>query len=385
MPSNRENVIVSGSTGIRVRLTAAREACGISVAELARRAGVSRQTVYAIESGVFIPNTAVALRMARALEVPVEQLFSLAAKTGGADPRVRICRAVMIAGTPRPELPVRLARSAAGWVCAPCRMQGYFLAQMDGRIRRLLGGARVEVECLNPEAAEGVVVVAGCDPALGLLASAVQGAGAARVLLAPVSSRKSMDLLKKGRVHVAGVHLKDPATGEWNLPQLRRAFPGEDLTVVTFARWQEGLVVARGNPLRLRTVEDLARPGVRFINREPGTGSRALLDRMLRQAGLRGAEIRGYETVAGGHLPAAAAVARGEADCCIAVSAAARAYGLDFIPLEEERFDLAARRGDLELAPVRGLFEVLSTGWFRKRLAAAAGYDVGETGKTRME
>ena len=373
---------MSGSTGIRVRLAEVREACGMSAAELARRAGVSRQTVYAVESGAFVPNTAVALRMAQALGVPVDQLFSLAAETEAPEARPRICRAVMIAGTPQPDLPVRLARSASGWVCAPCRMQGYFLAQMDGRIRRVLGGARVIVECLNPDAAEGVVV-AGCDPALGLLASTAQSTGAGRVLLAPVSSRKAIELLKKGRVRVAGVHLKDPATGEWNLPLLRRALPDEELAVVTFARWQEGLVVARGNPLRLRRVEDLARPGVRFVNREPGAGSRALLDRLLRQAGLSGASIRGYETIAGGHLPTAAAVARGEADCCIAVSAAARAYGLDFIPLEEERFDLAARRVDLELPPVRALFEVLSTGGFRKRLAAAAGYDVGETGKTQ--
>lgn len=369
-------------TDIEVRLAAAREACGMGAAELARRAGVSRQTVYAIESGTFVPNTAVALRMAQALGVPVEQLFSLAEEPEERDPRTGVCRAVMIAGTPSPGLPVRLARSAAGWVCAPCRMHGFYLAQMDGLIRRVLGKARVEVECLNSEAAGGVAL-AGCDPALGSLASAAQGAGAARVLLAPVSSRKAMDLLKKGRVRVAGVHLKDPATGEWNLPQLRRAFPGEDLCVVTFARWQEGLLVARGNPLLLRGVEDLGRTGVRFINREPGTGSRALLDRLLRQAGLSGAAIQGYDTIAGGHLPAAAAVARGEADCCIGVSSAARSYGLDFIPLEEERFDLVARRGDLELSPVRSLFDVLSTGGFRRRLAAVAGYDVTETGKTR--
>jgi molybdate-binding protein/DNA-binding XRE family transcriptional regulator len=374
---------MSGPAGIQVRLAEVREACGMSAAELARRTGVSRQTVYAIENGTFIPNTAVALRMAQVLGVPVEQLFSLAAETEAPEARARICRAVMIVGAPRPDLPVRLASAASGWVCAPCRMQGYYLAQMDGRIRRVLGGARVEVECLNPDAADGVVAVAGCDPALGLLASAAQSAGAARVLLAPVSSRKAMDLLKKGRVRVAGVHLKDPASGVWNLPFLRRAFPDEDLIVATFARWQEGLVVARGNPLGLRGVEDLARPGVRFINREPGTGSRALLDRLLRAAGLSRTSIRGYETVVGGHLPAAAAVARGEADCCIAASSAARAYKLDFIPLEEERFDLAARRGDLELPPVRALFEVLSTGWFRKRLAAAAGYDVAETGKTQ--
>lgn len=365
---------------IRVRLAEVRAARGISAAELARRAGVSRQTVYAIESGSFIPNTAVALRMASALDVPVEELFSLGGEE--AAPAPRQCRAVMIAGKPRLGAPVRLARCASGWVCAPCRMQGYFLAQSDGRIVKLLGGARVEVEMVCPESGERTVAVAGCDPALGLLASAAQTAGGAQVLLAPVSSRHAMELLKRGRVRVAGVHLKDAATGEWNLPQLRRAFPGEDLAVVTFARWEEGLVVARGNPLGLRRVEDLARPGVRFVNREAGTGSRSLLDRELSRAGVEKGQVLGYDKVAEGHLPAAAAVARGEADCCVAVSSAARAFGLDFVPLEQERFDLAVRREDLQLPAVRGLFDALSTGGFRRRLEAAAGYDASSTGKS---
>lgn len=364
---------------IRVRLAEIRAARGLSAAELARLAGVSRQTVYAIESGAFIPNTAVALRMAGALDLPVEQLFSLGEEE--AAPVPRSCRAVMIAGKPRLGAPVRLARCSSGWVCAPCRGQGYFLAQSDGRIVKLLGGAQVEVEMLCPESGEKTVAVAGCDPALGLLASAAQSAGGVQVLLAPVSSRRAMDLLKRGRVRVAGVHLKDAATGEWNLPHLRRAFPGEDLAVLTFARWAEGLVVSRGNPLGLRRVEDLARTGVRFINREEGTGSRALLERELRRAGLQGSRICGYDRIADGHLPAAAAVARGEADCCIAVSAAARAFGLDFIPLEEERFDLALRREDLHLPAVRVLLDVLSTRSFRQRLEVAAGYDASATGK----
>ena len=367
---------------IRVRLAEVRAARGLSAAELGRLAGVSRQTVYAIESGAFVPNTAVALRMAAALDVPVEHLFSLGGRE--AEPAPRICRATLIAGKPQAGAPVRLARCASGWVCAPCRMQGYFLAQSDGRIVRLLGGMRVEVELACPESGEKTVAVAGCDPALGLLASAAQTAGGAQVLLAPVSSRKAMDLLKRGRVRVAGVHLKDPATGEWNLPQLRRAFPGEDLAVMTFARWEEGLVVARGNPLGLRRVEDLARPGVRFVNREAGTGSRALLERELSRAGLRASQIGGFDRIAEGHLPAAAAVARGEADCCVAVSSAARAFGLDFVPLDEERFDLAVRREDLHLPAVRALLEVLSTGGFRQRLETAAGYDVSATGKSQI-
>lgn len=363
---------------IRVKLADARAASGMSVAELARQTGVSRQTVYAIESGSFIPNTAVALRMAQALGVAVEELFCLPGEEPA--PRPSTCRAAVLVGAPRAGAPVRLAQTAAGWVCAPCRAQGYYLASMDGRIVRLLGGRQAEVEVLHPGAA-ATVAVAGCDPALGLLASSAQRAGGVNVLLAPVSSRKSIEMLKQGLVRLAGIHLKDRTTGDWNLPFLGRSFPGVDLTVVTFALWQEGLVVAPGNPLGLRRIEDLARPGVRFINREKGAGSRALLDRLLLEAGMGPEQIDGYENVAGGHLPAAAAVARGEADCCIAASSAARAFGLDFVPFEEERFDLALRSEDLGLPAVRTLMEVLSTASFRRRLAASAGYDTASTGK----
>lgn len=125
-------------------------------------------------------------------------------------------------------------------------------------------------------------------------------------------------------------------------------------------------------------MQDLARPGVRFINCEPGTGSRALLDRILRQAGLRGAEIQGYQTVAGGHLLAAAAVARGVADCCIAASSAARAFGLDFVPLQAEQFDLAVRRESMELPSIKVLLDMIATKPFRKRLVVEAAIKRGD-------
>lgn len=365
---------------IRVKLADARAASGMSVAELARQTGVSRQTVYAIESGSFIPNTAVALRMAKVLGVSVEQLFALEEEPEREAARYR---AVMIAGRPQTGAPVRLARLPAGWVCAPGRRSGYYLSGADGRIVRVLGGSRVEVESPATAGAERSVAVAGCDPALGLLAAAVQSASTVQVLLAPVSSRKAVELLKRGHVHVAGLHLKDPASEEWNLPFLRRVMKEEELEVVTFALWEEGLVTARGNPLHLRRVEDLARPAVRFVNRERGSGSRVLLDRLLREAGVAPSRIPGYDREAEGHLAAAAAVARGEADCCIAASSAARAFGLDFVTLQAEQFDLAVRRASMGMPSVKVVLDVIATAAFRNRLAAEAGYDAAATGRSR--
>src|SRR5262249_46447665 len=152
------------------------------------------------------------------------------------------------------------------------------------------------------------------------------------------SSRLALEWLRAGRVHFAGCHLEDPKTGEFNLPLVHREFSKEDVAVVTFAEWEAGLVVSPGNPRGIRKVTDLARSNVQFVNRETGSGSRALLDKLLRQANLSKRNIRGYDRIVAGHLAAAYAVFAKDADCCLATQSAAQAYGLDFIPLHRERY-----------------------------------------------
>ena len=113
---------------------------------------------------------------------------------------------------------------------------------------------------------------------------------------------------------------------------------------MTFARWEEGLVVAAGNPKGIRKVEDLARKNVRFVNREPGSGSRALLDKLWRRPGSAAQNVQGYDRIAYGHLAAAYCVVSREADVCLATRSAAQTFGLDFIPLHSERYDLVMRK-----------------------------------------
>ena len=119
--------------------------------------------------------------------------------------------------------------------------------------------------------------------------------------------------------------------------------------MVTFARWEEGLVVAKGNPKGVRRVQDLAKRGVRSVNREPGSGSRALLDRLLHDAGVPASKLDGYERVVRGHLAAAYSVASSRADSCLATRSAAQTFNLAFTPLEIERYDLVMRKRTLEL------------------------------------
>ncbi len=170
------------------------------------------------------------------------------------------------------------------------------------------------------------------------------------IVSAAASSKLALSWLSEGKVHIAGSHLEDPHTGEFNLPFIRKVFPGGDFTVVTFARWEEGLVVAPQNPKEIRKIEDLARKNVRIVNREPGSGSRALLDKCLAKAGIDAYRIQGYERVAYGHLAAAYCVVSREADVCIATRSAAQTFGLDFIPLHSERYDLVMRKGTTEPA-----------------------------------
>src|SRR6185436_16290094 len=177
------------------------------------------------------------------------------------------------------------------------------------------------------------VILAGCDPATSLLARMVERLSGVEVVHAPASSQLGLDWLKEGKVHIAGSHLQDPGSAEFNIPFIRRQFANRDMAVVTFARWEEGFVVAPGNPKNIRGAEDLHRKNVTLMNREPGSGSRALLDTLVGKASLAAKQIRGYGHITFGHLSAAHAVLTGEADCCIATRSAAQTFGLDFVPL----------------------------------------------------
>jgi putative molybdopterin biosynthesis protein len=151
--------------------------------------------------------------------------------------------------------------------------------------------------------------------------------------------------------------------------------------VVTFAVWEQGFVVAAGNPKSIRTVEDLTRKDVRTMNREKGAGSRELLDRLLHQAGIPTDRLNGYDRIAYGHLPAALAVSLGDADCCIATRSAARAFGLGFVPLATERYDLVLRRQYSKLPAVEALLDTLNRASIRRKLEILAGYDTRHTGE----
>jgi putative molybdopterin biosynthesis protein len=361
------------------RLVELRKSRGIAATDLARRAGIGRQTIYAIEAGTYVPNTAVALHLARELEVSVEELFTLAAEAEPAGDSLPAT--VLSAGAPLAGQPVRLCKAGSRWVGVPVSAVPYYLPEADGVVREVHGAGTASLTVFAPdEVPQKRLVIAGCDPAMGLLAPLAARAGGVEIVCAPASSKLALGWLRDGLVSIAGSHLEDAKTGEFNLPFVHREFPGEDLCVVTFARWEEGLVVRHGNPKGVRTVEDLARKNVAFVNREPGSGSRALLDKLLKKAGIGTDQVRGYARVAYGHLVAASMVASGAADACLATRCAAQSFGLDFEPLHSERYDLVMRKCTADLPAVQAFLDLLQRATLRRKLQALAGYDTSQTG-----
>lgn len=366
---------------------------GLSQNELATRSGITRQAIYAIEDNQYLPTTMVALRLAATLGCRVEDLFSLGA--GG-----EVLEGELIGLRPPAGDPVRVkvARVGERVIVRPVAALGdvlNFTVPADGLMlkpptgvsRAKKTGGRVQVQLLRDRRAlENEIAIAGCDPAVFLAGDHLARRHVpATVVGWTMGSAAAVDALRRREVHVAGLHVVDAKSGESNLPYLRRHLTRGQHTVVTFATWEQGLMVRRGNPKGIRAAEDLARKNVALINREAGAGARLLLDRQLAVAGLRPSQVHGYQQLASSHLEVARAIAEGRADAGIGARSAARLLGLEFIPLQEERYDLVMPTA--YLSSHRGLSVLLDTivsNPFRSEIAALGGYDTSETGKVQV-
>ncbi len=197
----------------------------------------------------------------------------------------------------------------------------------------------------------------------------------------PVGSLDGLIALRQGFCQLTGCHLFDPVGGEYNTSYVRHLFPGQPMHVVTLAHREQGLLVAPGNPRQVRSLEDLGREDLTFINRKTGSGTRLWLDQQLRILGVESAQIRGYSQEVSTHSQVAGAVLRGEADFGVGVLAVARQSNLDFIPLFEERFDLVLPDDHYQSALLLPALAYLQTAEFRSAVHGLGGYDPQETGK----
>lgn len=366
------------TSGAKLRL--ARGARGFSQQQLAGMAGVSRQAVSAVESGQSDPSLRVALALAQALGVTVEELFGSAetippvpARLVGPLPPAGRVELAPIGGAVV-ALPLAGATvSRAGFLPAG----GLAAGSPAGFEPSPHVGKQVDVRPIGP--LRPTLVVAGCDPALPLLEEPLS------LLDPPIafswwpcSSAEALRLAAQGMVHAAGAHLRD-ASGEYNTGAAAELLAGA-AEVVGFSAWQEGLVF-RSTAAGVSGVADLAGSGLRLVNREPGAEARRVLDRELHRAGVGPELIAGYDSTAAGHLQVAGAIAAGLADAGVASEPAALAYGLSFLPLAAERFDLVIPADHAGSREVQALLRVLGSRWLLDQLASLPGYDPASCGQ----
>jgi putative molybdopterin biosynthesis protein len=243
-------------------------------------------------------------------------------------------------------------------------------------------GAGVEVELLRglDEIARTIVAVGSHDLVLDLAASALRARDPGVTLASSnVGSLGGLVAVRDGLCHLAGSHLLDPDTGAYTLPYVDRVLPDRATAVIRLVHREQGLIVAPGNPLGLAGIDDL--PRARYVNRQPGAGTRVLLDVELARRGIDPGAVTGYAREEHTHLAVAAAVAAGRADCGLGVLAAARAFGLDFVPVTREPYDLVLDAERLEDPVLEPLLALLEDDGFRAEVEALGGYDTAEMGR----
>ena len=251
-------------------------------------------------------------------------------------------------------------------------------------------GEQVDVELLRgvDEIARTIVAIGSHDLVLDLAASALRAEDPMVTLASSnVGSLGGLVALRDGLCHLAGSHLLDPATGAYTLPYLDRVLGpgasgrGADVSVVRLVHRDQGLMVAPGNPLGLGGIGDLTRPGVRYVNRQRGAGTRVLLDFELGRLGVSPDDVDGYAREEPTHLAVAAAVAAGRADAGLGIMAAARAFGLDFVPVTQEPYDLVVAPGAMDSPLLAPLWSLLRSDRFQAAVTELGGYSTKEMGR----
>jgi putative molybdopterin biosynthesis protein len=235
----------------------------------------------------------------------------------------------------------------------------------------------------NVKAGQALVIVASHDLALNMLVSRLrQKHPKVKIHVTYAGSLGGLIALQEGRADLAGVHLLDAETGEYNYPYIKHLLPGREMAIVHLAYRIQGLMFAAGNPKRIKSLEDLRRPDLTLINRQKGSGTRILLDQELRQLGIAPSRVKGYAHEVDTHLATAKCIADGKADVGLGIEAAARACQIDFLPLYRERYDLVIPIGNHRNKKLAPLLKMIGSKDFQKAVIEVGGYDTSQTGTT---
>ncbi|MBW4597671.1 MAG: helix-turn-helix domain-containing protein [Brasilonema angustatum HA4187-MV1] len=403
-------------------LKSIRTRLGMSQQDLANIAGVTRQTISGVESGQYAPSVAVSLRLAKALGCQVENLFWFEEDL----PEVEAVLTKPVKSGQ--QLRVSLARVGGQWIAYPLVGNDAFRIEMipaDGEavaVRHLVapspgtafseavpkaqaypkgspvkskqprppgeaesktGINKVQVRLLDDmDKLHNTVVIAGCTPVISLWAKATERwHPQLRVHYNFANSMAALRSLERGEVHIAGMHLYDPQTGEYNIPFVREALAGKNAVLITIGVWEEGLLVAPGNPMGIETVLDLVDLGATIVNREPGSGSRMLLEQKLQDKQVPFHTLKGFDHIVHSHKDVALSIVSGIADAGVSTASIATVFGLGFVPLHRARYDLVILKKYLEEAPVQQLLSTLGHRLVQSQLEVLGGYDISKIGE----
>lgn len=340
---------------LRNQIKRFREACGWSQQELAERSGLSRTGVSAIEMGKLVPSTAAALALARIFRCRVEDIFQL-----------EIAEEWQWAWPPAKD-PCRYWRAAVGGnlFLFPVETSSLGMLPHDGVFN---DGRLIDTAIIDPTR---TLVVSSCDPAIGILAAEFAKATNFRMLVLARSSRQSLQLLRDGLVHVAGLHLAESRSPEKNATVAHEILRAP-FRLLRMANWQEGVALKPG--MGLNTVKQVVAAGVRWIGREPGSGARQVLDEVLEGAAAP-------SQVARDHRGVVDAVRSGFAEAGVSLQLVSEEAGLQFIPVRQEAYDLCIPEGSEEDPRVHALIEVVRSKSLRSLVGDLPGYDSKETGE----
>ena len=268
----------------------------------------------------------------------------------------------------------------AGVISSMVRADG--ITVIPRSVQGMEAGTPVKVNLYRSEAelANTIFAIGSHDMTLDLLAQYLNGMGR-RLVSANVGSLGGLVALRRGEAHIAGSHLLDPETGEYNLSYINQYLPDEPVKVITWVGREQGLIVKKGNPKGIRDLEDLKRSDIAYINRQRGAGTRVLLDFHLQKLQINFEQIKGYDQEEFTHLGVATAVESNRADCGMAVAAASKALDMGFIPLYKERYDLVIPCKFLENDLLAPLFELMQNVRFKEAVQSMPGYDVSDMGK----
>jgi putative molybdopterin biosynthesis protein len=353
-----------------------RKSSGLSQTELAQRCGISRQFLSLMESGKTQPNVQIAIHMAKVLQCNVEQLFELEADLKTEVPVVLLDDAPVKAGTR-----LSLGNVKGNWVAQSVDTETSLalgFAASDGILK--IDQNRLSASLIRkPEELASNLVISGCDPALNLIKDYLKSKDS-RLIVHICGSEQSLNLLETDRVHMAGFHFPE-FNGKGNLDHLTALHRINEKAVFRFSSWELGWMVSEQSKNDFRGVEDFSKPRIRFANREPGSGARVWFDNTLKNSGIPGDLIPGYEVEYTTHYKCAEAVKTGITDVALGPRAVAEIMELHFIPVVEFPFDIVLDRKSLSMPQMSRFLDELNSARFQNEMSYLSGYNAGKTGQ----